>query len=589
MAGCGKIGSYFSRLLGGSRIWSRLFPDTGIYAGGKNGGILKEDALLSGGMLGSLYNKLSGVTAKARAFLATFAEDSRVLKRPAAFCRGILDTSVGSVGVFLFFIGLYSAAAFLIKLYADRSVDMLDPVYSAVIAFIGLVLMPVRRSLLGCIRSGPLTSYITEEMLAVSPFALDTEVPASKHIGWAVLLGTVGGIAGFFVSPLHIVLALLALIGIAVVLYSPEGGLYVSVFLLPFASPWISAAVALLASVSYICKSLIGKRNFYLTAADVFAFMFMISIAVAGIVTPFAYKETLHMVITLGALYLLCSNLMRSGQQLSRLMSAVNSGLLILSLCCIFSSLFGGELGGLGAYIGSKSAYSFMLPVLLPAALCTAFNKGFFSSGTVCCLTVYTAVALTFSEWMYLTAIGVTALFLLSCFRKRIGIIFGALLSAGAVMVLFATGIIKGDMYIPAFGSSGAADTMLKYGLYGIGFGREAFLFAFRSAGYGEAVKTDLFAALVIAGGWLAVVLFGIAVLLLLRRGLYAVSGKMHGVSRFSSSAALVLFCTLILSGAIGGMWQNPAIIMMFAVMCGALSGLPRIYEREVGQDNEEI
>lgn len=583
----GKIGSYFSRLIGGSRIWSRLFPDTGICARGKKASLLKEDALLSGGMLGSLYSKISGYAAKARAFLAAFAEESRVLSRLSAFCRGVLDTSVGSVGVFLFFIGLYSAAAFLIKLYADEAGDILDLVYSAVIAFIGLVLMPVRKSLLGCIRRGRLTSYITEEMLAVSPFALDTEVQAGKHIGWAVLFGTVAGIAGFFVSPLNIILFLLALAGVAIVFYSPEGGLYVSVFLLPFASPWVSAVVALIALASYIYKLLIGKRNFYLTAADIFVFLFIVSLAAAGIVTPFAYEQTVPVLLTLSALYFLCANLMRSGIQLYRLMSALNSGLLILAMCCIFSSLFNGELGALGAYISSKSVYSFMLPVLLPAALCTAFSRGVFSSGTACCIAVCTAVILTFSEWMYLAVIGVTALFLLVCFRKRIGIIFAALLSAGAVMVLFATGIINGDMYIPSLGSSAAVDTMNKYGLYGVGLGKDAFNFAFRSAGFSGACDTDVYSSLIIAGGWLAVTLFVIALVLLLRRGLFSVSGKMQGVSKFSASASVALVCVLAICGAFGGMWQNPAMIMLFSVVCGALSGLPRIYEREAGQIDE--
>lgn len=583
----GKIGSYFSRLFGGSRIWSRLFPDTGISAQGKKSGVLKEDALLSGGMLGSLYSKIAGYAAKARIFLAAFAEESRVISRLSAFCRWVLDTSVGSVGVFLFFVGLYSAAAFLIKLYADDAGDILDLVYSAVIAFIGLILMPVRRSLLGCIRRGRLTSYITEEMLAVSPFALDTEVQAGKRIGWAVLFGTVAGIAGFFVSPLNIILFLLALAGVAIVFYSPEGGLYVSVFLLPFASPWVSAIVALIAVVSYIYKLLIGKRNFYLTAADIFVFLFMVSLSVAGLVTPFAYKETIPVILTVAALYLLCANLMRSGAQLYRLMSALNSGTLILALCCIFSVLFGGELGALGAYISDKSAYLFMLPILLPAALCTAFSRGVFSSGTVCCIAVFVAVILTFSEWMYLAVIGVTALFLLVCFRKRIGIIFGALISAGAVMVLFATGIINGNMYIPDMGSSAVADTMLKYGLYGVGFGKDAFTFAFRSAGYADSVDTDLYSALVIAGGWFAVTLFVIAVVFLLRRGLSSVSGKMHGVPKFSASAAIAFVCVLALCGAFGGTWHSPSIILLFSVMCGALSGLPRIYEREAGQTNE--
>lgn len=587
MKGRGKTGSYFSRLFGGSRIWSRLFPESESASSNQSGVFLKEDALFSGGMLGTLYNKMSVFAARIRAFLAAYAEESYVLSRLSAFCRGVLDTSVGSVGVFLFFTGIYSAAAFLINMYADNAGDLIQLVYSAVIAFMGLILMPVRRSLLGCIRSSFLISYITEEILAISPFALDTELPAKKHFGWAVLFGTLAGLTGFFVSPLKILLFLLFLAGAAAVLYSPEGGLYIAAFLLPFASPWISAAVALLAAVSYVFKLLVGKRNFYLTAADVFVFIFLISLTVAGLVTPFFYGHTLLLVVTIAALYLLCSNLMRSGEQLYRLMSALSSGLLVLALCCIFSSLFGGELGELGAYISGKSAYSVLLPVLLPAALCTAFSRGAFSSGAVCCAVTYAAVILTFSEWMYLAAVFVTAMFLLVCFRRRVGIIFGALLVSGAVMVLFGTGIINGELYTLPEGSSAAADTLLKHGLYGIGLGEKAFTFAFRSAGYSGVADMDMYTALVISGGWLCLVLFIAAFALLLRRGVFSVNGKMRGVPKYSASAAVAVLCTLAVCGAFGGIWLLPECIMLFSVMCGALSSLPRIYMREAGEEYE--
>ncbi len=583
----GKNGSYFSRLIGGSRIWSRFFSGEARSAQGKNGGLLREDALFSESLLGSLYGTASRFAARARTFCATYAEKSKIFSALSSFFRGLMDTSVGSVGVFLFFTGLYSAAAFFVKLYAGNPGDTFDVIYSAVIALLGLLLMPVRRSLLGCVRQGILTSYITEEMLAVSSFALDTEKTGKQHIGWAVLFGTVAGVVGFLFSPIHILLFLLAFAGAAVVMYSPEGGLYISVFLLPFVPTFVSASVAALAGISYLFKLLVGKRNFYLTAADIFVFLFTLAIGAAGLTTPFVYEDAAVTVLTVAVIYILCVNLMRSGDQLFRLMRALNSGALILALCCIFAFFFPDELGAFGTAICEKSNYVTMLPLLLPASICVAFCRGAFSSGMIAAIAIYTAVALTFSEWLYIAAIVITALFLLAAFRKRVGIILGAVIPVAAVMVLFGTGIIKGEMFNVTFGSAAETGTALKYAPWGIGFGETAFNFAFRSAGYGDAVPTDLYSAITVAGGILALGLFAVMITLLLRRGISVMKGGTVKIFKYPAAAAISVLCAIAFYGFFGGVWFLPANILLFAMMCGCISSLPRIYEREVGEEYE--
>lgn len=581
----GKIGSYISRLTGGSRIWSRFFSGSGASAENGSGTLLKEDALFARSTLGALYNKTAHLAARIRAFCAVCAEQSRVVSITASLCRALLDTSVGSFGVFLFFTGLYSAAAYFVKLYAGTGEDVLSLVYSAVIAFSGLLLMPFRRSLITCIGDSVLTSYVAREMFGVSSYALNEKRPPKKRLAWAVLFGTVAGVLGFFVSPLKILLTLLALAALAVIVYSPEGGLYISLFLLPFASAGLSAAVALAAGISYLFKLLVGKRNFYFTAADIFVLLFIVFAFVAGTVTPFGIENFGLIVLTVAVLYILCANLIRSGDQLYRLMSAVNSGALILALCCIFSYLFPGELGEFGKYIGEKSAYASLLPILLPAALSTAFSRGVFSSGTFTCVAIYAASALTFSEWMYLAVICTTALYLVSAFRKRMGIVFGAAISCGAVLVLFGTGIIKGELFteIPVY--TAASRTAWKYLFSGAGFGEKAFTFAFRSAGYGSAVSSDLYSSLIISGGILLLLLFAVAVVLVLRRGIFAVSGRIYGRFRYSSASAVAILCSVLLCGFFGGLWSQWENVLLFSAVCGCLCSLPRIYDREAGEE----
>ncbi|MBO5403043.1 MAG: hypothetical protein J6A85_07740 [Clostridia bacterium] len=582
----GKNGSYFSRLIGGSRIWSRFFSVDSVSSHRENGS-LREENMFSQSLLGSLYGTAARFAARARTFCASYAEKSKIFSALSSFFRGLMDTSVSSVGVFLFFTAMYSAAMYVVKLYAGRPADTFDLIYSVVIALMGIFLLPVRRSLLGCVRQGILTSYITEEMLAVSSFALDTEKQGKKHVGWAVLFGTVAGLAGFLFSPLDIVLFLLAVALCAVVIYSPEGGLYISAFLLPFVPSYVSASVAVLAGISYLLKLLVGKRNFYLTTADIFVFLFTLAMGAAGITTPFGSESTAVTVLTVAVLYILCVNLMRSGDQLFRLMRALNSGALMLALCCIFSFFFPDELGAFGAAVSEKINYVTMLPLLLPASLCVTFVRGAFSSGLITVFAIYTAVALTFSEWLYIAAIVITVLFLVSSFRKRVGIILGGALSVGGVMVLFGTGIINGEMLNVTLGSAAETATAWKYAPWGIGFGEKAFNFAFRSTGYGDAVPTDLYSAITVAGGVLSLLLFAVMLTLLLRRGMSVMKGKTVKIFKYPAAAALSAVCAFVLYGFFGGTWDLFANILLFAVTCGCMSCLPRVYEREVGEEYE--
>lgn len=154
-------------------------------------------------------------------------------------------------------------------------------------------------------------------------------------------------------------------------------------------------------------------------------------------------------------------------------------------------------------------------------------------------------------------------------------------------MVLFGTGIIKGEMLNVTFGSAAETATAWKYAPWGIGFGEKAFNFAFRSTGYGNALPTDLYSAITIAGGILSLLLFVVMLMLLLRRGISVMKGKTVKIFKYPAAASLSTLCAVTLYGFFGGIWALFANILLFAVTCGCMSCLPRIYEREVGEEYE--
>ena len=79
--------------------------------------------------------------------------------------------------------------------------------------------------------------------------------------------------------------------------------------------------------------------------------------------------------------------------------------------------------------------------------------------------------------------------------------------------------------------------------------------------------------------------LFAATVVMILRRGLITVSGKTTGKLKHSAAAAVATLFSLLLCGIFGGVWNMWENTLLFSAVCGCICGLPRIYDREAGDE----
>ncbi len=102
-------GAFLARLAAESRILSRLSSDNRGKPGA-SGFTLREDDLLGKGLLGTVGAKADRAFSAVKRACASATESSRIISAFRRAAVGLLDTSVGSIGVVLLFFGVYSAA-----------------------------------------------------------------------------------------------------------------------------------------------------------------------------------------------------------------------------------------------------------------------------------------------------------------------------------------------------------------------------------------------------------------------------------------------------------------------------------------------
>lgn len=147
----------------------------------------------------------------------------------------------------------------------------------------------------------------------------------------AFLVGTVFGLATYFVPALDIGRMLLRIIWTLTVFHSPEFGIVSLFFLMPFDPTMTLVVEVAIVVAAFILKLILGKRTVKLESVDMAALMFGFMMLVGGIfsVSSSSLKPMLVYLCFMSAYFLIVC-LMRSGEWLGRcLISAVSAGTVV--------------------------------------------------------------------------------------------------------------------------------------------------------------------------------------------------------------------------------------------------------------------
>ncbi len=451
----------------------------------------------------------------------------------------------------------------------------------------------------------------------------DTKVkPAKARFG--IILGVVLGLLGFLVSPVTVSVILLSAGLFVLVLSTPEFGLSLVIFLLPFLFVFEHPTIVLCAAIiicyiSYLRKLALGKRSFRFRPSDLFVLLFGMFYLGGGIFSfatgSISYESALAYFCII-SVYFLVSNLMTN----KRTVDTVVRALVVSSFIVAVLGIIQGGTGYVVAdwldtsayqYISGRVTSSFENPnvlasyliLVIPFALVYTFERGsfggknIFNALTLLCL--IGALVLTWSRGAWVgICVGLLMLgmFLFRRSPKLVVAIFAGIPN----LLLFAPESVWSRISSIFSFLGNSVDSSISYrltvwrdslhlffdhALGGVGVGSAAFSEAYleyASIGAESALHShNLFLQIGIELGAFALILF-LLVLVYTYRSCYSIEfaanqSRMRGV-------CLASFCSmtaLLVNGMTDYVWYNYRICFLFWLVLGICNATYRIATEE--------
>ncbi|MBE6631597.1 MAG: hypothetical protein E7623_02725 [Ruminococcaceae bacterium] len=272
-------------------------------------------------------------------------ENSLILWYIKRVLSALFSGSVKTYGIFLSSSGIYTALVYLLSRYAfpehTKGEEYLICGALMIIASIPMFFSSEPLSVTVC--DSKIIGFIVSDMLGIRRSNFEQENSAGGRGNVAFVAGIAFGILSFFVSPTYIIAAAVCIVGLVVILGSPETGVVALFLLLPFLSTMQLVALTACVAMSFVSKLIRGKRTIKLHSIDILVLLFMLVIALGGIVSVSrgdSIKSAMVFVcFMLG--YFLTVNLIKTEEWVKRCVLAVSTGAVVVSLVGIYENFFG--------------------------------------------------------------------------------------------------------------------------------------------------------------------------------------------------------------------------------------------------------
>ena len=284
--------------------------------------------------------KLKFYFRKIKEYLSKSFEESRLIYHLGTKSRSLLSLPLKSCGSFLFSFGVYTILVYLLKWFVPdlMAADIQFAMIGILCCIFSIPLMLSHDNIAASIVKGRITRSIFIDGLGFreETFRITTEKGKAK-VNIMMLLGMISGIITLFLNPIYILVSILIVIGIALVLSTPEIGVMFALFFAPFFSIFSSPAILLgmlilLTSISYAIKLIRGKRILKIELFDFTVLLFLLVLYFSGAITAGGrqgyHEALLSCVLMFG--YFLVVNLMRTEHWLRRcILALVSSGTVV--------------------------------------------------------------------------------------------------------------------------------------------------------------------------------------------------------------------------------------------------------------------
>ena len=550
-------------------------------------------------------------TSKSRAFfrrvrekVSGAVETSLFLGKLRSGISALAHIPVKIYGRFFLSFGVYTLLVYFIKALLP-SMGKPDDDYLVIGLAMCIITVPLhftRLTLAKAVRYGRIPSTLFVEGFGFRDESFEGS-PKHKHkgTGAAVILGLVAGVATFAVHPFAILMSMLAFVLVVLIVNTPEIGVLISIFFLPFLlmldhPTAYLAAILLTTTVSYVIKLIRGKRIFKLELIDLFVIVFMVLIYMSGNISvggEESHKAALLACVMMTA-YFLIKNLVKTERWLKRCVLAfVGSGTIIAAYGVLqyvlgyavndwidttyFTDIYG------------RATSVFDNPNYLAAYLCAVFPFALYctcSRNTAkeralymwASILIAACVVFTWSRGAWIAIILSTVVFFMMRSRKTVRYIVAAIFALPVLYFVLPDNIVNRFMSI-----GNLADSSTLYRVYtwlgsirmakdylwgGIGFGESAFSQVYPSYSYagieGAVHSHSLYIQILISMGIGGLICFAIIMFLFAQKSFEYIKQPYNDNTRTVTAAALMSIFAMLIMGLFDYVWYNYTVFFAF-------------------------
>ncbi len=553
---------------------------------------------------------------KLRAFLSRNFENSYLLKKFTNFIFSFKNMSIRSYGNFWMAFGIYTIIIYFVKMFVPALVeaDIRSLIIGIIACICALPMLFSKGTLLSAVGNSVLTRLLFAEAFGFREETFDKINNSShKRANFMILLGMLCGVLTLLVDPLFIPSVILGIILIILIFSTPEIGILLSIFLLPFFSflsnPTISLSILVLVTfLAYIFKIIRGKRIIKIELIDFAVIVFGVMIYFGGVISvgrEVSYQSAL-LTCSLMIGYFLVVNLMRTQKWLNRCFIALASSATLVSLAGILQYFFGtlnvswldrdyfpDIKGRVTVLFENSNVLAAYLVMVFPLVLCCFLN----SSGKnrlltlISSVSIFTCIIFTWSRGAWLALIISCLLYFLMYSKKTL-----RFLCAIIFIIPFAVFILP-DNIIRRFMSIGdMADSSISYRVYtwkgtfnairenllgGVGYGTETYREYYPTYSYAGMETAEhshsLYLQLWFSLGIIGLIIFAVLMFLFVQQSLENIKTTTDTQNKMQTAAVFCAIVAALIMGMFDYVWYNYRVFYVFWIMIALSSAYSRV------------
>ncbi|MBE6542305.1 MAG: hypothetical protein E7672_07655 [Ruminococcaceae bacterium] len=291
-------------------------------------------------------SKLNSHIAEFRYGVCRRIESSVIINGVSLMMSRLLACRLKVYGAFMASFGAYTAVVTTITAAIDGKLNEILDNPNIFIAFLFVVssLAPVMSK--KTLSEALCASIFGRFVLRITGFSeqdVKDSVGEGGHTHTAFVIGLICGALTYFVSPLYMIILIVAVPALYLVLIKPEIGVMALFFLTPFLETMVLAGIVIYTTLCYMIKLFRGKRVLRIEPIDITVIAFMVLTFFGGTISlsNASLKRALLMICFIFA-YFLVSQLIYRREWLVRCTAACIVSALIISLYGIILYYLGG-------------------------------------------------------------------------------------------------------------------------------------------------------------------------------------------------------------------------------------------------------